>query len=268
MTISSQSTVERLTEEMLGRIRTAAWPVGSRVPGERVLMAEFGVSRLALREALAHLRALGVLDTTHGRGTTIRPVDASALGNLFPLLLTADPGLTVAQMFELRLPLEATAAALAADRRTDAEADELVALAARYRSEAEAGSESAMLTDMAFHQAVARASHNLLFPKALGAITGLIRDIQTTHLGAADLDPDTSSAVDGLHARYNRAIDCTREPVRRQRGIQAHASIAEAIQAHNAGWARAEMEAHLTYSARHATPWRAAPAADPVPGRT
>src|SRR5213595_3409572 len=51
----------RLRKTFLDRIRKGTWPVGSELPSERELMSEFGVSRIPLREAIAGLRALGVL---------------------------------------------------------------------------------------------------------------------------------------------------------------------------------------------------------------
>lgn len=60
----------QLYEEMLRRIRTGAWPAGEKVPSEKSLVAEFGTSRGPVRQALATLRAEGMI--VGGRGAPPR----------------------------------------------------------------------------------------------------------------------------------------------------------------------------------------------------
>src|SRR5882672_4418308 len=96
-------TTESIRETLLERIRTEVWPPGTTLPSERELMAEFKVSRLPLREAIAGLRALGVLHTRPGSGTRVRRVDARSVAQLLPLILTLEGRRTFAQVFDLRL---------------------------------------------------------------------------------------------------------------------------------------------------------------------
>src|SRR4051794_13231072 len=105
MNENSGSKVEWLKRAMLDRIRSGEWPVGSLLPPERVLVEQFGTSRIALREAMSTLRALGVLDTEHGCGSTVRRIDASILEELLPLMLSLEGERPFAQTFELRLAL-------------------------------------------------------------------------------------------------------------------------------------------------------------------
>lgn len=60
----------QLYDEMLRRIRTGTWETGDRVPSEKSLIAEFGTSRGPVRQALAALRAEGII--TGGRGAPPR----------------------------------------------------------------------------------------------------------------------------------------------------------------------------------------------------
>ncbi|MEV8336850.1 GntR family transcriptional regulator [Leucobacter sp. NPDC077196] len=69
MTSSSPLHVQ-LYEEMIHRIRTGAWQPGDKVPSEKSLIAEFGTSRGPVRQALAALRADGMI--VGGRGTPPR----------------------------------------------------------------------------------------------------------------------------------------------------------------------------------------------------
>src|SRR5262245_3904171 len=164
MNENPNSKVERITHAMLDRIRSGEWPVGSLLPAERVLVETFGASRIALREALSTLRALGVLDTEHGRGSTVRRIDTSILGKLLPLMLSLEGERPFEQTFELRLALESRTAYLAAHCRSDDEMVEIDRLAAEYRRQADGNLDGAVATDIAFHMAVARATHNPLFP--------------------------------------------------------------------------------------------------------
>ena len=217
------STVERLTRTMLDRIRGGEWPVGSLVPGERVLIEQFGASRIALREAMSVLRAQGVIETIHGRGSVVKRVDASVFGQLYPLMIAMDGEQTFEHVFELRLALESETAHLAAVRRTDAEASEIDRLVEEFAGRVEAPMEDWTATDFGFHMAIARATHNPLFPTVLTGISGFVRYVQT--------------------------ISCSSNPARRRRSLQAHESIAEAIRDRDADRARVEMEAHLRYHA-------------------
>jgi GntR family transcriptional repressor for pyruvate dehydrogenase complex len=224
MNENSSSKVELLTHAMLDRIRRGEWPVGSLVPAERVLVEQFGASRIALREAMATLRALGVLDTEHGRGSTVRRVDATILEQLLPLMLSLEGEQPFEQTFELRLALESKTAYLAALRRTDDEMSQIERLVDEFRRQAEGELEGAIATDIEFHMAVARATHNPLFPIVLKAVSEFVKYVQT--------------------------ISCTNNPVRRARAVQAHEAICEAIRDRDAERARVEMESHLRYSAR------------------
>jgi GntR family transcriptional regulator len=64
----------RVADELRRRILAGAIPPGALLPSEPDLINEFGVSRGTIREALALLRAEGLVVTEHGRGTYARPV--------------------------------------------------------------------------------------------------------------------------------------------------------------------------------------------------
>jgi GntR family transcriptional repressor for pyruvate dehydrogenase complex len=217
------STAEWVSQAMLDRIQSGEWPVGSLVPGERVLMEQFGVSRIALREALSMLRALGVIETDHGRGSTVQRIDAATLGRLVPLMLSLEGEQTFEQIFEVRLALESRTAYLAAQRRSEDEMRRLDELVEVFRRQVGGALEESIVTDLEFHLEIARATHNPLFPLVLSAISSFVTYVQT--------------------------LSCKNNPVRRQRALEAHESIAEAIRDQDAERARVEMEVHLRYSA-------------------
>ncbi len=214
---------EQLRETFLERIRTGIWPAGSALPSERELMTEFGVSRIPLREAIAGLRALGVLQTRPGSGTRVRRVDAHTVAQLIPLLVTLEGERTFRQVFDLRLAVESQTAALAARHHTDLDADDLRDCIATLKADLDANLEEAVEHDLAFHVAIARATQNPLFEVLMRTLAELVKRVQVQ--------------------------SCKDDPVRRRRAFDAHAAIVDAILARDADRARAEMEAHLRYSA-------------------
>ena len=99
-----------------GEIRERRLAPGARLPTEQELMAAMGVSRTVVREAVAALRAEGLVTTRQGSGAFVA-ADASRV----PFRIDPD-GLSsigdVLEVMELRLAIEVEAAALAAERIT------------------------------------------------------------------------------------------------------------------------------------------------------
>ena len=82
----------QIAATLAAQIASGELPGGSRIPSETVLMTQFGVSRMTIRHAIAHLRAQGLVVARHGSGVyvhqqpaqrTVRPLDGPAY--------TADP---------------------------------------------------------------------------------------------------------------------------------------------------------------------------------
>jgi GntR family transcriptional repressor for pyruvate dehydrogenase complex len=216
-------TTDAVRETILARIRSGQWPAGTELPSERELMEEFKVSRIPLREALAGLRALGVLQTRAGSGTRVRRVDADTVAQLLPLLVTLEGERTFGQVFELRLAVESQSAALAARRHTEADARALKGFLVQLKEDLDATLDEAVEADLAFHVAIARATGNPLFEVLMRTLAELVKHVQVQ--------------------------SCKDDPVRRRRAFDAHGAIVDAILARDADRARAEMEAHLRYSA-------------------
>ena len=152
--------VERLAAEIAsGRI-----PRGGQLPTEQELTAAFGVSRTVVREAVAVLRAEGLVETRQGSGVFVttdvqrRPfrIDPEELGSLDAVL----------DVMELRTGIEIEAAGIAADR-IDAAGRSRIAQALAAIDGALAKGEPAIDEDFAFHQAIAEATGNPHFKRFL-----------------------------------------------------------------------------------------------------
>ena len=208
---------------MLGKIQAGRWCVGAEIPSERMLIDQFGVSRIAIREALSMLRGLGVVDVGHGRRTRVSKVDSETFGKLLPLMLASGGQQSLDQVFEVRLAIESRTAYLAAERHTEDQMQQLRELVERFRRYRTEGREEATSADLAFHLLIARMSGNPLFPILLEALAGFVT--------------------------YAQEASCKDDAHRSRRAVLAHESIADALDDRDAERARVEMEAHLRYSA-------------------
>jgi DNA-binding FadR family transcriptional regulator len=164
-----------LTEEVVariaGEIRAGRLAPGARLPTEQRLMQAMGVSRTVVREAVAALRAEGLVTTRQGSGAFVAPDTSRVPFRIDPNGLSSIED--VLEVMELRLAIEVEAAALAAERMT---AHTLAPIANALRSiEVAIGKgESAIAEDFAFHRAIAAASGNPRFGELLQFLGGYV----------------------------------------------------------------------------------------------
>jgi DNA-binding FadR family transcriptional regulator len=121
-----------VVDELKRRIRNGTYRVGDRLPSERSLSEELGVSRPTVREAIHALASMNVVVQKRGSGAYIRSLEVFDL--LEPVrfaLELSEP--TLATLFAIRIAIEPLAARLAALRATRTEVDALVAIATEAR---------------------------------------------------------------------------------------------------------------------------------------
>jgi DNA-binding FadR family transcriptional regulator len=243
-----------LADELAARIRDGRLVAGLKLPTEAGLMAEHGVSRTVVREALSQLQAAGLVRTRHGIGTFVLGppteevfrVDRQQLETLREVIA----------LLELRISVETEAAALAAQRRTG---EDLRAMRSALDDFARALDEGrdAVEADFRFHAGVARATHNPHFVALLSTLGPRIIPRARLHrevpdrpagpagTGAADqrpAQPARAEAVDAVLAAEAARLAYLR------RVHAEHESIHDAIAAGDAEAARAAMRTHLVNS--------------------
>ncbi|MGQ7248362.1 FadR/GntR family transcriptional regulator [Halomonas sp. V046] len=134
--------------------------VGERLPTESGLCESFGVSRTVIREAVAHLKSLGLVEARRGVGTTVlrsTPAEAMPAKRIRPTTVE-----DILHVLELRLNLEPAAAALAATRHTEDDRRDIEQCHAAFVVAREQRT-LARNEDFAFHRAIAVATHNPFF---------------------------------------------------------------------------------------------------------
>ena len=172
---------EVIVEQLCGYIADNEMSPGDRLPAERELAANLGVSRASLSQALVALEVQGVLSVRHGDGAILvrPPIEERAIKAL------REHADRIPDIIEAREALEVKLAGLAAARRTDAEMAAIDASIAMMEAEVETG-DRGVVGDEMFHEALTAAAHSSLLAKLMHEISGLIRETRIESLSQED----------------------------------------------------------------------------------
>jgi GntR family transcriptional repressor for pyruvate dehydrogenase complex len=159
---------------------------GERLPAERALAEQFGVSRPSLREAIQKLAAKGLLVSRQGGGNYV----VDSLGSTFsdPLLhLLENNPEAQRDLLEFRQTLEASCAYYAALRATEVDRERLTAafeaLQDCYARVDEVSRVEEGAADARFHMAIAEASHNAVLLHTIRGLFDLLKRNVVTNIG-------------------------------------------------------------------------------------
>jgi GntR family transcriptional regulator, transcriptional repressor for pyruvate dehydrogenase complex len=209
---------DKIYGDILNQILEGEYKEGERLPTEHALAERFETSRPTVREALARLRADGIIVTRHGSGTTVARRPDPDVRRFAPLETLSD----IRRCYEFRIVTEAGAAALAAQQ---ADSDDIAAIQHAWE-ELERIIETQGIgarDDFSFHLAVARASKNQFFITVMSFIEEQI--------------------VFSMNLSRNLSLVKTLE---RQRLVQReHLAVLEAIRNKDSAAAGRAMRAHL-----------------------
>lgn len=171
--LPSGTAVSTVAKSLLDYFTGSSIPAGTRLPPERQLATTLGVGRSAVREALAALEILGIVDVRPGSGTYLR-------GNASELLpQTLSWGMMLGQpktleLIEVRGALEIYAARLAAERISDESLARLGHWVEEMRSSI--GDLHAFVeADLQFHHELAQSVNNTVLLELLQSIRSLLR---------------------------------------------------------------------------------------------
>jgi GntR family transcriptional repressor for pyruvate dehydrogenase complex len=169
-----QSLVDTVVEQLAHRLESGAAAPGARLPAESELCRQFAVSRTVVREAVARLKADGLVETLPGLGLYVarRPPGEGVLRLRAPQGSVAE---RARELLEFRAGLETESARLAALRRSDADIASMREALARIDAIERAG-DNGGAEDLAFHMAIARASGNGYIVQVLQFLSGSLRD--------------------------------------------------------------------------------------------
>ena len=215
---------DRVGDTLRRAILAGEFAPGDKLPSEAQLTRAHGVSRTVVRRAIAALRADGLVEAHQGAGVFVLDPIRFAFEHGRPTVDRARL-YSALEALEVRIPLEVTAAGLAAQRRSPAQEEEIFACHSGVIACLDAGL-SWTMADRALHLAIARATNNPRFSRSL-------------ELQGASMIPQTGQLAEddaGSELAYRRLL------------IKEHERIVLAISGGDAEAAREAMRDHLTGS--------------------
>jgi GntR family transcriptional regulator, transcriptional repressor for pyruvate dehydrogenase complex len=192
--------IERLTSD----ITSGKFAPGSRLPTEQEMIASLGVSRTVVREAVAALRAEGLVITRQGVGAFV----AATPGRPFRIETSGLHSLQdVVEVMELRTGIEIEAAGLAAER---ASKPQLATIRDAYEAieQAIASGEGGIDQDFAFHCSIAAATGNPQFVSFLEYLGRFIIPRQT--IQSADRPAERRAYLRRIQDEHREILDALR----------------------------------------------------------
>lgn len=208
---------------ILSAIMTGVYPKGARLPSEKQLGETFGVSRPVVRVALSRLQRDGLIESRKGSGSFVLATPPEDLSSVADLAQVA----RYQRYQEFRLVVEGAAAALAAERRSEAAMQSIQAAHDRFVREVAEG-KFLWQSDRAVHLAIAEASGNEFFPRSLEGPEVSLEDFMTVSL----------------------SLTSSRSAERGQLVVREHTNIVDAIRARDSVGARVAMEFHIVQARR------------------
>ncbi|MFW6059719.1 MAG: FadR/GntR family transcriptional regulator [Phycisphaeraceae bacterium] len=170
----------------------------SELPSQAELADRFNVSRTVVREAMRNLSGQGLIDVGRGRKPRIKPVDPqAAIETLNAMLRRADGSLE--HLLEVRRTIEGEVAALAAERASTAQVEQLVQANEDLRNARKL--DRRIACDWRFHECLAEATNNPLFVLLIKTLGGLFDELlrRTSH-----------SDTQVVYEAHSRLIDAVR----------------------------------------------------------
>ena len=213
---------DKVADLLLRSITSRGLQPGDKLPSERELGEQFGVSRTVVREAVRALAAKGVIDARTGSGLRVAAVNAAAVSESISLYLRGGT-LEYPKVHEVRKLLEVEISALAAERNDGTHVERIEEICAEMEAAVGKDVERASRLDLEFHRAIAKATRNELYLLLLDSIGEALLEVRRGNLqtGAAD------------------------------ETLRAHRGILDAIRARDPDGARNAMAAHLDQVERH-----------------
>jgi GntR family transcriptional regulator, transcriptional repressor for pyruvate dehydrogenase complex len=196
--------VSKVVHEIRHMIRAEGLRLGDSLPSETAIAEQLGVSRAVVREAYRSMSTLKLIDVGAGRRARVSALDHQVFALMIDHAVETDQ-ITVQQILDVRRTIEMRTVALAALRRSDREAREIAAFGSAMRADFHDAAK-VMEHDIAFHEAIAKASRNRMFALVVGSFHVVTR--QTWHIGwrARASDAERYELI-GLHESIAAAIE-------------------------------------------------------------
>ncbi|WP_300152441.1 FadR/GntR family transcriptional regulator [Neomegalonema sp.] len=195
------SLVSQVGEALRKRILAGEYAPGARLPSEAQLTEAYGVSRTVIREAMAALRADGLVEPRQGAGIFV--LEAPPPSIFSPQALDPARISSTIEILEFRTGVEAEAAGLAALRRSPAQEEAILERHDALRACLKAGEPTAE-ADFALHLAIAEAANNPRFREFLEALGTAV--IPRAALKAQETEEAAAAYIARLDEEHGRIV--------------------------------------------------------------
>ncbi len=219
--VPAGSPASEVARQLVSLLTAGELAPGSRLPSERLLAERLGVGRSAVREALAALEILGIVQIRPGSGTYLQ----GGTSDLLPTTLSW--GLMLAsnrtrELLEIRSSLERTAAILAAQRATPAQLEELQTYIDRQHETLD-DPDAFIDADVRFHVLLARSAGN----DVLADLLQSLRSMLSVWVGRR---VRTRQATEAAYEEHRAILDALRagDVLAVQRAMDDHMATASA----------------------------------------
>ncbi|WP_096704268.1 FadR/GntR family transcriptional regulator [Magnetospirillum sp. 15-1] len=209
---------EQVTDRILARIASGEWGPGHRLPGERQLAEEMGVSRVSIRAALQSLKTQGLLDAVQGGGTRVIASSAAMDPGMLELVRVSRDNLH--DLAEIRAILEVWAVGRAALNRSDADLAELARIMAATEADIAGGAHKSE-NDVCFHLAIAKASGSGIYLHIMAVIRGILHEMVDYHRYQLFPSREDDQVILGQHRAIFEAVK-VKDPAAAAAAMRAH----------------------------------------------
>lgn len=221
---STDNSIAAVARRLLQQLSADDLEPGSKLPAERQLATELGVGRAAVREVLAALELLGVVDSRHGSGTYLTDNPSMLLPQAIEWGLLLQRPQTL-QLVEARRHLEVSLAGIAAAQRDPEGLLRLQELLSAMRARAVDGDVDAFVeADAQFHLEVAALSKNTVLAGMLNSVSSLLRVWMSRAVRAGD------GPVEATMVEHQAVLDAIADgrPAQAEKAMREHMRAAEA----------------------------------------
>jgi GntR family transcriptional regulator, transcriptional repressor for pyruvate dehydrogenase complex len=216
--LQRRNLVRDMSEQLRKEILTGCFASTETLPTEGRLCEVFGVSRTVVREAIRSLQAQGLIEVSQGRPPRVKPVDPQSVIETLQTYLHRGNHLLL-DLVEVRRPLESGIAALAAERATPQQIEQM---RNSIEQMAAARSQNAILAaDERFHDLLAEATGNRVFSMLLSVLVDMIRQSRRRTIAKAGLDITVAG-----HRAILAAVE-KRDPDAARKAMLVHLNLAE-----------------------------------------
>ncbi len=218
----------KISEEIVNQIKRlivdGKLRPGDRLPPERELIKELGVSRPSLREALNSLVAMGFLEVKQAKRTFVKSVTSKMIEDPLFLLIKADAQ-KIFDLVEVRKAIESWGAFLAAQRASEEDIQRMEGIVQDMKSAVEEGRPWEK-QDTDFHLVVAQATHNTIQIHMMSTIYDLLMEYMSAIFAGIFTDCDKARILFQQHYQIFTAIK-NRSPEKARERILKHLDYVE-----------------------------------------